>query len=103
MEWDAATSAPALAPRAPCRGYGTLAFRFREKERRLYESCPVLRNPGRNGRYALSVARVLQQIIEEPRECSYLPDERARLEVRVMIDVTTTELEEMLSRGWRIR
>lgn len=44
---------------------------------------------------------MLQQIIEEPRECSYLPAERARLEVRVMIDVTTIELEEMLSRGWR--
>ncbi len=51
--------------------------------------------------YDSHVARVLQQIIEEPRECSYLPAERARLEVKVIIDVTTVELEEMLSRGWR--
>jgi arginine-tRNA-protein transferase len=47
------------------------------------------------------VARVLQQIVEEPRACAYLPDESASLEVRVMVDVTAAELEAMLARGWR--
>lgn len=47
------------------------------------------------------MARVLQQLVEEPRACSYLADETASLEVHVMVDVSPTELEAMLARGWR--
>ncbi|HLM76021.1 MAG TPA: arginyltransferase [Polyangiaceae bacterium] len=47
------------------------------------------------------MARLLQQIIEEPRECSYLPDRCASLEHRIMLDMPAQELEPMLARGWR--
>jgi arginine-tRNA-protein transferase len=47
------------------------------------------------------VARQLQHIVEPPRACSYLPDVRASLEVRVLVDVTPQELDTMLERGWR--
>lgn len=47
------------------------------------------------------MARVLQQLVEPPHACAYLPARSAQLEVRVMIDVTPEELEEMLARGWR--
>jgi arginyl-tRNA--protein-N-Asp/Glu arginylyltransferase len=45
--------------------------------------------------------RVLMRIIEEPRECSYLPAQLASLDVRMMMDVSPKELEALLSRGWR--
>jgi arginyl-tRNA--protein-N-Asp/Glu arginylyltransferase len=44
---------------------------------------------------------VLEQFREKPRECAYLPAERAELDVRVMLDVTPEELEGLLARGWR--
>jgi arginine-tRNA-protein transferase len=47
------------------------------------------------------VARVLQQLVEPPRACSYLPDREAQLEIRVQVDVTAAELEAQLARGWR--
>ncbi len=47
------------------------------------------------------MARVLQQLVEPPHACAYLPAQSAQLEVRVMIDVTPDELEAMLERGWR--
>jgi arginine-tRNA-protein transferase len=47
------------------------------------------------------VPRVLQQLIEQPRVCSYLPNERASLETRIMLDVAPAEFEAMLARGWR--
>lgn len=47
------------------------------------------------------VARVLHHLIEPPRPCSYLDDRDARLEIRVMSDVSVDELEVLLSRGWR--
>lgn len=47
------------------------------------------------------MARVLQQLVEPPHPCAYLPDREARLEVRVQVDVTPAELEAMLARGWR--
>jgi arginyl-tRNA--protein-N-Asp/Glu arginylyltransferase len=47
------------------------------------------------------LARLLQQLVEPPRECSYLPEREAQLEIRVQIDVSAAELEEMLVRGWR--
>jgi arginine-tRNA-protein transferase len=47
------------------------------------------------------VARLVRHFIEEPRACSYLPDVKAALEYRLMVDVTPTELEAMLMRGWR--
>jgi arginine-tRNA-protein transferase len=45
--------------------------------------------------------RVLEKFTEPPRECAYLPREAASLDVRVMLDVTETELEALLERGWR--
>jgi arginyl-tRNA--protein-N-Asp/Glu arginylyltransferase len=45
--------------------------------------------------------RLLEQVIEKPRPCSYLPDRAASLEVRVMLDVSAGELEALLERGWR--
>ncbi len=47
------------------------------------------------------MARVLQQFIEPPHGCPYLADREASLEIRVLLDVTASELEGMLARGWR--
>jgi arginine-tRNA-protein transferase len=44
---------------------------------------------------------LIEHIVEKPRACAYLPTERASLEVRVMLDVGTSELESLLERGWR--
>ena len=49
----------------------------------------------------LVVARVLHHLVEPPRACSYLSDREAKLEIRVMDDVTVQELDALLSRGWR--
>ncbi len=43
----------------------------------------------------------LHQFVEPPHECGYLPDRRASLEVQVLLEVTASELEAMLERGWR--
>ena len=45
--------------------------------------------------------RLLQHFVEPPRPCSYLADRDAQLEIRVQVDVTALDLEQMLSRGWR--
>lgn len=45
--------------------------------------------------------RLLHRVVEEPRDCVYLPYERASLDVRLLVDVTPEELDAMLSRGWR--
>ena len=47
------------------------------------------------------MARLLQQIVEEPRTCSYLADRTASLQHRILLDITPAELEELLVRGWR--
>lgn len=47
------------------------------------------------------MARLIQLLVEAPRACSYLPEERASLEHRILLDVEPAELEAMLSRGWR--
>jgi arginine-tRNA-protein transferase len=47
------------------------------------------------------VARQLQHLVEPPRPCSYLGEATARLEIRVMLDVTPNELDALLERGWR--
>jgi arginine-tRNA-protein transferase len=47
------------------------------------------------------MARILEQIVEEPRPCSYLSDRQATLEHRIMLDVAPGELEALLERGWR--
>ena len=39
------------------------------------------------------VARLLQQLIEPPHPCSYLPHRSAQVEVRLMVDVTAAELD----------
>lgn len=36
-----------------------------------------------------------------PSRCAYLPTQRARLEYRVLMDVTATQHDALLSRGWR--
>jgi arginyl-tRNA--protein-N-Asp/Glu arginylyltransferase len=45
--------------------------------------------------------RLLERIVEKPHECPYLADQRASLEVRVMLDVTIDEMDVLLERGWR--
>lgn len=47
------------------------------------------------------VARLLHHLVEAPRPCSYLDDREAQLEIKIQVDVTPDELEELLSRGWR--
>jgi arginyl-tRNA--protein-N-Asp/Glu arginylyltransferase len=45
--------------------------------------------------------RVLERFVEKPRTCAYLPARRASLDVRVMLDVTATDTDMLLERGWR--
>jgi arginine-tRNA-protein transferase len=47
------------------------------------------------------VARQIRHLVEEPRPCSYLALETARLEHRVLVDVHPVELTHLLERGWR--
>lgn len=47
------------------------------------------------------MARQLQHLIEQPRPCSYLPDRKATLEHRVLVQVSAEETEHLLERGWR--
>lgn len=47
------------------------------------------------------MARLLQHLISPPEPCSYLPDARAELESRIMVDVTPDEVDYLLARGWR--
>ncbi|HEY3841036.1 MAG TPA: arginyltransferase [Bryobacteraceae bacterium] len=43
----------------------------------------------------------LYRIVEEPRPCSYLPEEAASLEVRLITSMTPAEYADLLSRGYR--
>src|SRR5258708_3032296 len=45
--------------------------------------------------------RLLERVIEKPHACAYLPERPASLEVRVMLDVTPTDMDVLLERGWR--
>lgn len=45
--------------------------------------------------------RELKRFVEDARTCSYLPDRLARLEYRLLLEVTPGELERLLERGWR--
>lgn len=45
--------------------------------------------------------RILAEFVEPPRACSYLPDQSASMEYRVMAGIGVDELEQMLVRGWR--
>jgi arginine-tRNA-protein transferase len=47
------------------------------------------------------MVRLLDQFREDPHACSYLPEERASLDVRIAVDVSAHELGELLSHGWR--
>ena len=47
------------------------------------------------------MAKLLQRLVEPPRECSYLDGARASLEINVMLEVSPRELEALLARGWR--
>ena len=44
---------------------------------------------------------LIERVVEKPHACAYLPAERASLEVRVMLDVTATDMQALLERGWR--
>ncbi len=44
---------------------------------------------------------ILEQFREKQRSCAYLPLEGARLDIRVMEDVSPAELDALLERGWR--
>jgi arginine-tRNA-protein transferase len=41
------------------------------------------------------------RFVEEPRQCSYLPDEEASLEYRGIADMTPAEYQDLLARGYR--
>lgn len=41
------------------------------------------------------------QYVEEPRPCSYLPDQLAALEYRLFSELESAEFELLLKRGWR--
>jgi arginine-tRNA-protein transferase len=45
--------------------------------------------------------RLLERVVEKPHPCAYLPGQRASLDVRVMLDVTSDDMESLLERGWR--
>jgi arginine-tRNA-protein transferase len=45
--------------------------------------------------------RLIERVVENPRECAYLPGRLASLEVRVMLDVSGEEMDGLLARGWR--
>ncbi len=45
--------------------------------------------------------KVLRTIVHHSPECSYLPDRPSSLDARIALEVTPTQLGEMLSRGWR--
>jgi leucyl-tRNA---protein transferase len=47
------------------------------------------------------MARLVQRFREEPHPCPYLPDQRASLDVRIMLGVTPGELGSLLQHGWR--
>jgi leucyl-tRNA---protein transferase len=44
---------------------------------------------------------LIERVVEKPHPCAYLEDERASLEVRVMLDVGSAEMDGLLDRGWR--
>ena len=43
----------------------------------------------------------LFHLVEQPRQCSYLPNEKASLEIRAIKDLSASEYVRLLSRGWR--
>jgi arginyl-tRNA--protein-N-Asp/Glu arginylyltransferase len=43
----------------------------------------------------------LLRIIEPPRACSYLPEETATLEYRILYGISDEQYEQLLFRGWR--
>jgi arginine-tRNA-protein transferase len=47
------------------------------------------------------MSRTLRHFVESPRACSYLADQLASLEHRLMLDVGPEELDALLERGWR--
>ena len=49
----------------------------------------------------MSGMRELIHLIEEPRVCSYLPEQSASLEYRIVQDMTAEEYERLLERGYR--
>jgi arginine-tRNA-protein transferase len=49
----------------------------------------------------LPAVHLLERLVEKPHPCAYLPNERASLEVRVMLDVTPVEMDTLLERAWR--
>lgn len=47
------------------------------------------------------MARAIRRFVDDPRPCAYLPSRQAELEYRILVDVSATELEVLLERGWR--
>ncbi len=47
------------------------------------------------------MARLIQHIVENPRACSYIPNEIASLEHRIMVDIEPDELDWLLAHGYR--
>ena len=49
----------------------------------------------------MTVARLIQHVVEPAHACVYLPEERASLEYNVLVDVGPEEYGHMIERGWR--
>jgi len=47
------------------------------------------------------MALVLHQGVDDETPCAYLPGQRARMEQRVMVNVSCEEADALLDRGWR--
>ena len=47
------------------------------------------------------MARLLEQYVDAPKSCVYLPAETATTETCIMLDVSPAEYGHMMSRGWR--
>ena len=45
--------------------------------------------------------REILRFVEQPRQCSYLPEETASLEVRCIADMSPAEYADLLARGYR--
>jgi leucyl-tRNA---protein transferase len=52
-------------------------------------------------RSAIGSMREILRFVEQPRQCSYLPEETASLEVRCIADMSPAEYADLLARGYR--
>lgn len=76
----------------PCAHFGVLRLAGCDSALPAWSRPPTI---------TIQVARLLQKFVEPPRTCSYLEERTAQLEMSVLIDVSTSELDSLLERGYR--